>query len=68
MAGLEMLNLPKKMNPPTNGKWFAMGVDKRLSQDDLFFTWKSVESAELDTLSAETAFFVEPPAGQAITG
>ncbi|KAI4129302.1 MAG: hypothetical protein LQ347_003845 [Umbilicaria vellea] len=68
MAGLEMLNLPKKMNPPANGKWYVVGVDKRLSQDDLFFTWQSVKSAELDTLSAETAFFVEPQTVQAMTG
>lgn len=67
MAGLEMLNLPKELNSPANGKWYVMGVDKRLSLDDLFFTWKSVESSEPDNLSAKTALSSGPQTVQVKT-
>lgn len=68
MAGLEMLNPPKKFNSPANGQWYVMGVDKRLSQDDLFFTWRSVENNEPDNVNAETPFLVGSPSVQATTG
>lgn len=69
MAGLEMLNLPKKMNAPANGQWYVMGVDRRLSLDDLFFTWMSVQGGELDDRSeAKTAVFVGPSTVEAAAG
>lgn len=45
MAALEMLNMPAKLDPPIYRKGYVPGVDKRLSSEDLLFTWASVANS-----------------------
>lgn len=43
MAALKMLNIPSKLDPPVGKLAYVPGIDKRLSDDDLMFTWASLE-------------------------